>query len=252
MRTSLQWLAACVGFATLVTVAILFEYLIRAGVVDRYLIPPPSDVLAAVIRLIAEEGVTYRFLVTSAETFSAGLLLALIGVPLGVVLYWIPLLRRSFESWLAALAAAPIILAYPLFIVIAGRGSLTVILIAFIAALPAVVLKTLDGLSNARAVYVQVARSLNASRWQVLTKVLFPAALPSIFAGLRLGLLFALLNIVGVEFLINTGGLGQLVNELSERYDLAGMYGAILCTMLVSILFYLLSDRLERSVRSVQ
>ena len=49
-----------------------------------------------------------------------------------------------------------------------------------------------------------------------------------VFAGALtgLGLLFALLNIVGVEFLINTGGLGQLVNELSERYDLAGMYAA--------------------------
>ena len=99
---------------------------------------------------------------------------------------------------------------------------------------------------------MQVARSLNASQSQILNKVLFPAALPSIFAGMRLGLLFALLNIVGVEFLINTGGLGQLVNELSERYDLAGMYAAILCTMLVSILFFSLSERLERSMRAVQ
>ena len=49
-----------------------------------------------------------------------------------------------------------------------------------------------------------------------------PAALPSVFVGLRLGLIFAMINIVGVEFLINFGGLGQLINELAERYDLPG------------------------------
>ena len=51
-------------------------------------------------------------------------------------------------------------------------------------------------------------------------KSCFPAALPTIFVGVRLGLIFALINIVGVEFLINFGGLGQLINELAERYDL--------------------------------
>ena len=53
------------------------------------------------------------------------------------------------------------------------------------------------------------------------TKILLPAALPTIFVGLRLGLIFALINVVGVEFLINFGGLGQLINDLAERYDLA-------------------------------
>jgi ABC-type nitrate/sulfonate/bicarbonate transport system permease component len=96
-----------------------------------------------------------------------------------------------------------------------------------------------------------VGRSLNATRWQIFSKVFFPAALPSIFVGLRLGLLFAMLNIVGVEFLINTGGLGQLVNELSERYDLAATYAAILCVILVSILFFTASEWLERKLRRV-
>ena len=73
-----------------------------------------------------------------------------------------------------------------------------------------------------------------------------PAALPSIFVGLRLGLIFALINIVGVEFLINFGGLGQLINELAERYDLPGTYGAIGFVILVSILFFVACERAER------
>jgi NitT/TauT family transport system permease protein len=77
------------------------------------------------------------------------------------------------------------------------------------------------------------------------------SALPSVFVGLKLGLIFAMINIVGVEFLINFGGLGQLINELAERYDLPGTYGAILFVVLASVVFFDLTERLERWLRPV-
>ena len=85
------------------------------------------------------------------------------------------------------------------------------------------------------AVLINVGRSFNLTPSQLFWKILFPAALPTIFVGVRLGLIFALINIVGVEFLINFGGLGQLVNELAERYDLPGTYAAICFVILVSV-----------------
>ena len=239
------------GLATVLAVILLLEFLIGIDVIDRFLMPPPSDVFAALPRLFTEENVINRFFVTAGETLAAGLLLAIFGVAAGALLFRVAILRSAYETWIAAFAAAPIVLSYPLFLVIAGRGSATVVLIAFLAALPAVILKTLEGFSQTPGVYVLVGRSLNATRWQIFSKVLFPAALPSIFVGLRLGLLFAMLNIVGVEFLINTGGLGQLVNELSERYDLAATYAAILCVILVSVLFFTASEWLERRLRRV-
>ena len=70
---------------------------------------------------------------------------------------------------------------------------------------------------------------------------------PMAYEGLlRVGLIFMLINIVGVEFLINFGGLGQLINELAERYDLPGTYGAILFVILASVLFFVVLERAER------
>ena len=80
-------------------------------------------------------------------------------------------------------------------------------------------------------------------------KILIPAALPEIFTGLRLGLTFSLINIVGVEFLINFGGLGQLINELAERYDLAGTYAAIGFVLLASMVFFACMEHVERWLR---
>ena len=80
---------------------------------------------------------------------------------------------------------------------------------------------------------------------------MLPAALPTIFTGIRLGLIFALINVVGVEFLINYGGLGQLINDLAERYDLPGTYAAICFVILVSVVFFLALERIERWLRPV-
>ena len=131
-------------------------------------------------------------------------------------------MRLATETWVAAVASAPLVLMYPLFLVIFGRSAWTIIMIAFVSALPPVILKTLEGLTGTRAVLINVGRSFNLTPSQLYWKILFPAALPTIFVGVRLGMIFALINIVGVEFLINFGGLGQLVNELAERYDLPG------------------------------
>jgi ABC-type nitrate/sulfonate/bicarbonate transport system permease component len=94
-----------------------------------------------------------------------------------------------------------------------------------------------------------VGRSFYLSRRQLFWKILFPAALPTIFVGVRLGLIFALINIVGVEYLINFGGLGQLINDLAERYDLAGTYAAIAFVILVSVVFFVVTERIERWLR---
>jgi ABC-type nitrate/sulfonate/bicarbonate transport system permease component len=68
---------------------------------------------------------------------------------------------------------------------------------------------------------------------------------------MRLGLIFALINIGGIEYLINFGGLGQLINELSDRFDLPGTYAAILFVILISIIVFVLTERLERWLRPV-
>jgi ABC-type nitrate/sulfonate/bicarbonate transport system permease component len=83
----------------------------------------------------------------------------------------------------------------------------------------------------------------------MFTKILFPGALPTIFVGLRLGLIFSLINIVGVEFLINFGGLGQVINDLAERYDLPGTYAAIGFVILTSVLFFVVTEWIERWLR---
>jgi len=241
--------ARIVGAGTTVAVIVVVELLIRIGVINPFIVPLPSSILASIPRIVAEEHVLHRFWQTTQEILWAGLLLTVFGIGFGALLYRFRLLRVACETWVAALAAAPIVLMYPLFLVIFGRSATTIVMIGFAAGLAPVILKTVEGLVGTRRVLLDVGRSFRVTPAQQFQKILLPAALPAIFVGLRLGLIFAMINIVGVEFLINFGGLGQLINELAERYDLPGTYGAILFVILVSIVFFDLTARAERWLR---
>lgn len=243
--------AATVGLGALAAFLLAIEILIQTGVVNRFIVPPPSEIIGSFGRVIVEENVFGRFLLTASECLIAGVMLTVFGVAGGVLMHRFKLLQQACETWVAAMASAPIVLMYPLFLVIFGRSAWTIIMMGFIAALPPVILKTIEGIAGTRKVLVNVGRSFNLNATQQFWKILFPAALPTIFVGLRLGLIFALINIVGVEFLINFGGLGQLINELAERYDLAGTYAAICFVILVSVLFFMALEKAERWLRPV-
>lgn len=242
---------AATGIACVVLFFCVMEALIRSGVISEYIVPPPSQVIAAFGEVVTQEHIVRRFFLTIGECLMTGVMITVFGVAGGVLLHRYRLLQQATETWVAALAAAPVVLAYPLFMVIFGRNAWTIVMMGFVAALPPVILKTIEGLAGTRKVLVNVGRSFNLSAGQQFWKIMLPSALPTIFTGIRLGLIFGLINVVGVEFLINYGGLGQLINDLAERYDLAGTYAAICFVILVSVVFFMTLEKIERWLRPV-
>jgi len=241
---------AVLGFGTLIVGILAVEMLIRIGLINRFIVPLPSEVIASFARVITEEDIPRRLAQTAWECLAASLLLTLFGVAIGALMHRVPLIRRACETWVAGFASAPLVLAYPLFLVLFGRSTLTIIMLAFLSGLPPVILKTVEGLVSTRRVLINVGRSFKLTGAQQFWKILFPSALPTIFVGIRLGMIFALINVVAVEFLINFGGLGQLINELAERYDLPAVYASICFVILVSIVFFVATERAERWLKS--
>lgn len=240
---------ALLRWASVFGVLAVLEAAIRLGWISRFMVPPPSEIALALYRVVAEEGGLGYFALTLGEVFAAALGLVLIGIPFGVLLARRRILWQAWGDWVAGFAAAPVVLLYPLFLVVFGRSSLTIVMIALVTGLPPVIIKTVEGVVGVRRVLLNVGRSFNLSDRQMFWKIAFPAALPAIFLGLRLGLIYAMITVVAVEYLITLGGLGSLVGELAERYDLPGTYAAVCFVVAVSILFFMLLERVEKWLR---
>lgn len=240
---------ALLGLAGAAAVAALVEVVVRAGWLSALIVPPPSSLPSAFMRLWAEGFVVEPFATTLAQALAATLAAALVGIPWGYWLWRVPVLGRAYEPWIGAAFAAPTILLYPLFLVLFGRGYATTVFVGFLSAVIPIALKTREAFAAVPRVLLDVGRSFHLPETQRLRRIAFPAAVPGIFTGLRLALIYALVNIIGMEFLIDFGGLGRIVSEMYFRYEIPGMYAAILLIVTVSWLFLAILSGIETWLR---
>lgn len=224
----------------------LWEFASGNGWVNPFTAPAPSAIWTGFSKILAEGLLGEAVLLTFLTALFAAAIGSLIGISVGYALHiWKPA-GAAYTSWVAAAASAPLVLLFPLFLVIFGRNMWTIVAMGALGCTPPIALKAKEGLDGVRPVLLNVGRTFNLSPRQQFWMIMFPAALPSIFTGIRIGLLFAIINVVGVEFLISVGGLGQLIAHLGDRFDYPQMYAGIFFVVLVSVAFFWITEKIEK------
>ncbi|MEK9683072.1 MAG: ABC transporter permease subunit [Rhodospirillaceae bacterium] len=249
--TNLHKTPALVGLLGLALCAVLVEFSVDKGWIMELVVPRPSDTILAFPSVQTDMDLIGNFFVTLSMTAGATLLALVIGVPFGYFLYRRTNFGIAYEGWLAAAFAAPTVLLYPLFLVIFGRSHSTLIAMGFIPGAIPIIIQTRQGLLGVPATLLNVGRSFNISEKDMFWKIQLPSAVPTIFTGIRIGVMYTLVNIVAIEYLIDFGGLGRIVSEMYFRFDTPGTYASILAVVLVSVLFYWGFGRLEKWLRPI-
>ncbi len=240
-----------VGLLGLLACAGVLELAVSYGLVMELVVPRPSDAILAFPEVHEEMDLVGNFLVTLGMTAAATGLALAIGIPFGYFLYRNTRYGVAYEGWLAAAFAAPTVLLYPLFLVMFGRTHLTLIAMGFIPGSIPIIIQTRQGLLGVSRTLINVGRSFNVSEREMFWKIQLPSAVPTIFTGIRIGVMYTLVNIVAIEYLIDFGGLGRIVSEMYFRFDTPGTYASIITVVLVSVLFYWGFGRVEKWLRPV-
>ena len=240
-----------VGLLAIVGLAVILEQAISAGLVMELIVPRPSDTLMAFGPVQAEMDLVGNFFFTLGMTAAATALAITIGIPAGYMLFRSRMFGVAYEGWLAAAFAAPTVLLYPLFLVLIGRSPVTLVVMGFIPGAIPIIIQTRQGLLGVSGTLVNVGRSFNLSQREMFWKIQLPAAVPTIFTGIRIGVMYTLVNIVAIEYLIDFGGLGRIVSEMYFRFDTPGTYASIVTVILVSVFFYWGFGRIEKWLRPV-
>ena len=238
------------SLAVFVAFLLLLEGLVRGGLISPTVVAKPSAAIIGIADLQAKVNILGALRSTLTTTMVAVALEILVAVPLGHLMYKRRAFGIAYTSWLAALSAAPIFLLYPLFLVIFGRNLVTLIVMGFLPGVIPLVLHVQEGFLGVKQTYINVGQSLALSKRAIFWRIMVPAAAPTIFTGVRLALMYTLINIVAVEYLVDVGGLGRIVADRYFRFDIAGTYSAIVAVAAVSVLLNWLIGRGEQWVRS--
>ena len=237
------------GLLMLVAILCVVEVAVRADLIPKTIVARPSDAFAGLVTLENRTDLFSGFLITFSVAAAAMMLETLVAIPAGIFLF----LRRDFgiaySGWLAGLFAAPIFLLYPLFLVIFGRNYVTLIVMGFLPGVIPLIIQVEQGFLGVPQTLIKVGRSVGVTRWQNFSKIMIPAAAPSIFTGFRLALIYTLINIIAVEYLVDVGGLGRIVADRYARFDISGTYTAIIAVAVISIVFNWIIGQIERWVR---
>ncbi len=240
-----------VSLGSLAALAALAEYSVDSGWVSKFVLSPPSEVWEAAVDIYNEEKPFHAVLTTIGTTLSAILLAVGFGLPGGWALWRYQTFGRAYEGWLGALFASPKLLLYPLFLVLFGRNIGTLLVMGWVTATIPIMLKTREGLMSVSPVLLNVGKSFNLTERQIMWKIMLPSAIPVIFTGIRLSMIYTLIAIVALEFLLNFGGLGGMVGEMYDRYNIPGMYAAIIFVVIMSLIYFKIVQGIQTWLRAV-
>jgi NitT/TauT family transport system permease protein len=218
------------GLVGVAVLALVWELFPRLGVVDPYFLPPLHVVLQAWWEM-ARDGELWRHLQASLVRSAAGFGIAVsLAIPLGAAIAWYRPAREILTPPLEVFRNTAALALLPAFTLILGIGETSKIAIVTYACFFPILLSTITGVATVDPQLLRSARVLGLSPVTMFRKVVFPAAVPTIFTGIRISGAAAILVLIAAELIGATAGLGFLINYTQFNFLIPQMYAAILTT----------------------
>ena len=244
-RRNLQQLAESLAAPT-VTVAVLALWQFGAPLLglSAFILPTPLQIVERIVtdyKLLLN-----NTLVTLLETLAGFFLAAAFGIVTALAIFYSRIFERAVYPLLVAMQTVPKVALAPLLVLYLGYAFAPKAFLAFLLAYFPIVIATVVGLKALDKSMVDLVRSMGASEWQTFIKIRLPAALPNIFAGLKVGISLAVIGAVIGEYVAAERGLGYLQLQASSQFDTTLSFAALLIIAGIGVATFWAIEVVER------
>ncbi len=223
---------------------VIWEYFGRR--MDPIFMAPPSAIFRAAVEL-TQSGALRKALIQTLWPFSVGMVLTVIvGILLGIVIAQWRTMEYILDPFINALYAVPRIALVPLIILWAGLEFVGKVSILVSVAIFPITVNTYAGIRDVRGSMLEIGRAYGATEWQIFWKIVLPAAIPFIMAGIRLAVGLAIIGIIVAEFFTAISGLGGMIVEYANVFATAKLFVPIIVIAVVGVALTELVMWLER------
>jgi ABC-type nitrate/sulfonate/bicarbonate transport system permease component len=233
-----------INLISIIVLAILWE--IAGRTLDSVLIPPLSKIASAWVRLLMS-GKLLSNLAMSLWTLAAGFFLAaIIGVIVGLLMGRFRAVEHFLDLYINALMSAPMTAFVPVLILWFGLGIESRIAVVFLFAVFVIVINTMTGVKQVDRTFVEMGRSFGAKEAEVFFKIILPAAMPAVMAGIRLGMGRAVKGMVTAEMLLTLTGIGAMIMQYGSAFATDALFAVILTILIVAMITMKLVEALDQ------
>jgi len=227
----------------------LWEFLVRASVLDARFFPAPSSIIGTFERMAFEtewrDSLGYHVLISLSRAAVGFAMGAIPAILIGALMGLVPLVRAAIQPMVGALYPIPKVAILPLVMLIFGIGEESKWAVIAIGVFFQVLIATAAGVANIDRIYLDVGSNFRAGRIATFTTIAFPGSLPMIFAGLRLGWGAALLLLVTAEMVSSQSGIGFVIWRAWQLMSVEDMYVGLVVIAFVGIASFLAIDAAE-------
>lgn len=211
------------------------------------LFPPFSQVLIALGDVVTSSSFAEAMRIT-VLSYLGGLALALaVGIPIGVVMGLVPAVDKMLNMWVNTFLSAPLSALVPVFMILFGLGTPTVIVTVFMFAVFIIILDARAGVQSVSPSLMEMSRSFGASRFE-RARIILLAAMPEILAGIRLGMIRGVKGVVIGQLLVSIIGVGALFSLYQQNFLMAHFWALILLLFAFALTLAELVARLEKRI----
>jgi NitT/TauT family transport system permease protein len=224
----------------------LWHLLAEVVVNDTTLLVSPVVVVVTAYEMLFVTGELYPHLFASSWIFVYGFCLAiLVGVPLGFLMALNPVIRDYVNPWMTTLYTTPRIAFAPVLLLWFGVGGGAKVAIVFLGCIFPILINSYYGMRVVNREFVELARSFRLGRWALFFKILLPASVPFILAGIRLSVGRGLTGVAIAEWFGATEGLGYLIFFAGQTLNIPTLFVGVAVFAALGIIFFEIVRRVE-------
>lgn len=237
--------------AILVVFIALWEVLAQLKILDPFLTSSPSRILESLISFIKEGTLMNHILITCYETILGFTLGTVLGAIIAIILWAFPFVSKVLDPYLVVLNALPKVALAPIVIFWVGNGMTAIIVIALLISIVTTIITVLTGFNEVDKGKLKLMETLQASKFQTLRYLVFPANIQVIISSLKINVGLSWVGVIMGEFLVAREGLGFLIVYGGQISQLDMVMMSIVILSIIAFIMYMIVAKLEEKLKNI-
>ena len=225
---------------------IIWQYLADKKLINTFITSSPKKVINTIIKLYKTNNLFNHIWITTYETLISFSLGTIIGLLIAIILWYNKFIAKVIDPYLTVLNSLPKVSLGPILIIWIGPNIKSIITMSILVSVIITIINIYNGFNNTDKNKINLLKSFNATKYQILTNLIIPSNYKIIVNSLKINISMSLIGVIMGELLVSKKGIGYLIMYGSQVFNLDLVISGIIILMLVSYIMYIIINYIEK------